>query len=194
MNSTGLRGAWVKLEPVDSTNRAEAEAIELSRQRSPNLGGRAWRAPTIGMFGPPMLIRDARSGQAVGLVEAGQLTGYAGVAVVLIYMDQSIARPGISIQAFALYVTYLFERGARLVHMEVLDTNSPVLRIFARNGQAPQARLRDHVYAGGRFADLMVIAFDRAEWNAICARYPTMFPGAKRGPAAVGGRRQSARG
>src|SRR5690348_11217767 len=100
MTTPLLRGGWITLEPIDSSNRTEAEDIELSRQRSPNLGGRSGRTPATGLFGPPLLIRDARSGAAVGVVEAGQLSGYGGVAVILIYTDQSIARPGIAMEAF----------------------------------------------------------------------------------------------
>jgi hypothetical protein len=194
MINQGLTGSWIVLEPVNSANRIEAEAIELTRQRTPNLGGRSFRAPTTGVFGPPMLVRDARTGTAVGVIEAGQLSGYAGVAVLLVFLDQSVARPGFLFEVFGLFVGHLFERGARLVHFEVLATNAPILRMARTLGLEPQARLREHLYAGGRLYDAVVYAFDRVKWQAIRSRYASMLPGGGRRPSALGGRRSSARG
>ena len=41
-----------------------------------------------------MLIRDLKTADASGIVENSQMAGYPGVAVVLIFVDQSRARPG----------------------------------------------------------------------------------------------------
>jgi RimJ/RimL family protein N-acetyltransferase len=137
-----------------------------------------------------MVIRANDDGAAIGVIENGQMIGYPGVAVVLIFVDPSLARPGIAMEAFAIYVARMFEAGARLVHLEVLAFNSSVLRMLARIGVKEQARLRDQVYAGGRFWDVLVFAFDAAQYQRILERYAGRLPGGDRRPAALGGRRR----
>ena len=100
------------------------------------------------------------------------------------------ASNGIAMEAFAMYVARMFEAGARLVHLEVLAFNRPVLRMLARIGVAEQARLRDQVYAAGRFWDVLVFAFDADQYRQIWTRYARMLPGGDRGPAAIGARRK----
>jgi RimJ/RimL family protein N-acetyltransferase len=94
-------------------------------------------------------------------------------------------------EAFAIYVARVFEAGARIVHLEVLSFNRPVLRMLARIGVKEQARLRDQVYAAGRFWDVLVFAFDAAQYSEIWKRYSRMLPGGDRRPAALGGVRKS---
>jgi RimJ/RimL family protein N-acetyltransferase len=185
-----ISGSWVTLEAPSLANRDEALRLELVRQRTPNLGGASVRrdAPS---FGPTMLIRDNHTGAAIGLVDSGEMTGYPGVAVVMIFTDQEVARPGLAFEAFAMYVADVFERGARLVHLEVLAFNAPVLRMLRRLGLDEQARLREHVYAGGRFWDVVVFAFDAQQYAAIWARYARMLPGGDRRPAALGSGRRA---
>ena len=185
-----VAGNWVTLEPLSEGNQLEASRIEAVRQRTPNLGGAPGRRDFTRSFGPAMLIRAKADGAAVGLVENGHMIGYPGVAVVLIFVDPSLARPGIAMEAFAMYVARVFEAGARLVHLEVLAFNRPVLRMLARIGVAEQARLRDQVYAAGRFWDVLVFAFDADQYRQIWTRYARMLPGGDRGPAAIGGRRK----
>lgn len=186
-----VAGHWVTLERMSDANRPEVARIDATRQRTPNLGGAFGRRDLARSFGPTMIIRANADGAAIGLVESGHMTGYPGVAVVLIFVDPSVARPGIAMEAFAIYVTRVFEAGARLVHLEVLAFNRPVLRMLARIGVKEQARLRDQVYAGGRFWDVLVFAFDANEYGKILSRYARMLPGGDRRPAAFGGLRKS---
>lgn len=186
-----LAGHWVTLEPLSEGNRLEVNRLDTIRQRTPNLGGAQGRRSVAKSFGPAMLIRETRSATAIGLVENGEMVGYPGVAVVLIYVDTELARPGVAMEAFALYVASVFESGARLVHVEVLSFNTPVLRMLARIGVREQARLRDQVYTGGRFWDVLVFAFDAAQFRKILSRYSRALPGGDRTPAALGGRRKT---
>ena len=181
-------GSWVTLEPFSAANRAEVRQLELIRQRTPNLGGAGRRPDALKTFGPAMLIRANATGEALGLVENGEMTGYPGVAVVLIFVDTSRARPGVAMEAFAMYVEHVFACGARLVHLEVVAFNEPVLRMVRRIGVSAQARMRDQMYTGGRFWDLLVFGFDAAQYRQIVSRYARMLPGGDRKPAALGSR------
>ena len=188
--TAALIGHWVTLEPLTEAHRAEVARIDAVRQRTPNLGGAPGRRDFTRSFAPAMVIRANDDGAAIGVIENGQMIGYPGVAVVLIFVDPSLARPGIAMEAFAIYVARMFEAGARLVHLEVLEFNAPVLRMLARIGVKEQARLRDQVYAGGRFWDVLVFAFDAAQYQKILERYVGRLPGGDRRPAALGGRRR----
>ena len=184
-----ISGTWTTLEPLSPANRGEADRLGRVRERTPNLGGLAGQQDLSRRFGAPMLIRENRGGSAIGLVSNGEMIGYPGVAVILIYVDPE-ARPGIAMEAFAMYVDHVFRQGARLAHFEVLAFNTPVLRMLAKIGVREQARLRDQVYAGGRFWDVAVFAFSAGQYREIRARYARNLPGGERPPAALGGRPQ----
>ncbi|HXC78247.1 MAG TPA: GNAT family protein [Candidatus Acidoferrum sp.] len=183
-----LVGSWVSLETLTHANRAETRRLDAVRQRTPNLGGAGGRLDSLRSFGPPMLIRTRSTGLAIGLVENGEMIGYPGVAVVLIFVDQEAARPGMALEAFVIYVNRVFDHGARLVHLEVLAFNEPVLRMLRRRGLKEQARLRDQVYSGGRFWDVAVFAFDAAQFAEMAKPYARILPGGDRAPAALGNR------
>ena len=185
-----LTGGWVTLQPAGPGDRAELERLNLVRHRTPNLGGAAVRSDVPSPFGPPMLIRENRSQACVGVIEAGEMSGYPGVAVVLVMVDTARARPGAALEAFAMFVAHVFRSGARLVHMEVLASNDPVVRILGRLGLREQARLRDQVYSGGRFCDVLVYAFEAEEFARMWGRYERILPGGGRRPAAFGGGRR----
>jgi RimJ/RimL family protein N-acetyltransferase len=185
---TARDGHWVSLVPLEEADWRDASHLEDIRRRTPHLGSASGRADVSRRFGPAMVISDRRSGVAFGLIENGEMSGYPGVAVVVIFVDQSLARPGVAMEAFALYVAQVFEAGAALVHLEVLEFNSPVLRMLSRIGLTAQARLREHLYVSGRFWDVLVFAFDRPRFEQITARYADRLPGGDRRPAAIGAR------
>jgi len=186
-----LQGSWVTLEPVTTLNWPEVQRLDQVRQWNPNLGGTPTRADAPASYGPPVLIREHSTATAVGILENSQMTGYPGVAVVLIYTDEAAARPGVALEAFAMYVSSVFEAGARLVHLEVLEFNSRVHRIMKRLGLTEQARQREQAYVAGRFWDVVVYAFDARDWDRILSRYARTLPGGDRRPAALGGRRRT---
>jgi hypothetical protein len=185
-----LSGTWVALEVVSPENQGEVSTLDVIRQRTPNLGGAAGRRSELKSFAPAMVIRSRASGEALGLIENGEMIGYPGVAVVLIFVDQDRARPGFALEAFALYLAHVFASGARLVHVEVLAFNEAVLRMLRRIGVSEQARLRDQIYSGGRYWDVVVFAFDAIQFNSVLDRYRRALPGGDRKPAAFGSRRR----
>lgn len=187
MKDLGLAGHWVSLEPLSPLNRPELERLELARALVPQMGGPHPLEPVPRCFGPSMAIRANATGEVVGVIENGEMRGYPGVAVLVIFVDESRARPGCALEAYALYVHRLFRFGARLVHLEVLSFNRAVLGLLRKVGVPVQVRLREHVYAAGRFWDLLVFAFDEADWERQVARFRPRLPGGGRVPAALGG-------
>jgi RimJ/RimL family protein N-acetyltransferase len=178
----GLSGSWIELEPL--TDATAAEFGELSRRwRLDAAMGGALREGASA-FAPPMLIRERRQGRAVGLVVNQRVP--ADVAAFLIYVDPERGRAGFGIEATALYVSHLFDSGARLVTADVLSFNTAVNGILAKAGLAPQARLREHVYVAGGFWDVLVYSFGVEEWLRALARYRRHLPGGDRRPAALG--------
>jgi len=62
---------------------------------------------------PPMVIRERRSNRAVGVVQNHSQPG--GIAVFVIYLDPKWRRAGLGFEATILYISHLFDCGARLV-------------------------------------------------------------------------------
>jgi RimJ/RimL family protein N-acetyltransferase len=181
-----LRGHWITLEPLDQANLPEADALDARRAFLPEMGGTRSSRTGSGRYGPPMLIRDNRTGVAVGTVESDEMIGYPGVAVLVVFADRELSRPGYGMEATALYVPSLFERGAEILHLEVLSFNREMIRILDRRHRPPDVRMRRHAYVGGRFWDLLMYGFERQEMEAIIEDYRRVLPGGSRTIAALG--------
>lgn len=176
----GLTGSWIEL--VEPESPADLDQFAQHRSLNPSMGAGA--ALGESHYAPPMIIREKRSGDAVGVVENHELPG--GVAVFVIYLDRERGRAGYGLEATALYVSHLFDSGARLVTAEVLSLNTEVIGIMRKAGWPPQARLREHVYTAGRFWDVLVYSMDREDWLRALSRYQRHLPGGGRRPAALG--------
>lgn len=181
----GLVATWIELEPLAGSNAAEFAQFDQQRELTPSMG--AGPRSMSSEIAPPMLIRNRRSGQAVGVVENHPLPGNAAAFVV--YLDPHRARAGFAFEAIILYISHLFDCGARIVTAEVLEFNTDMIGILRKVQFEPQARLRDHVYAAGRFWDLIIYPFDRGDLLRVVDRYHRILPGGDRRPAAIGGRR-----
>ena len=187
--STGaIRGRWVTLEPVTTSDGAELTDLERRRQLLPGLGGPYHTPNLASRYLPAMAVRDNQNGRMIGLLETGELIGYPGVAVMLVYVDPELARPGVAMEATGIYSPMIFDSGAAILHIEVLSFNSASNRIFQKRQREPQARLRQHIYVAGRFWDLLIYSFDRADWDALMAKLKRALPGGQRQIAALGGK------
>lgn len=180
----GLSGTWVQLEPESEANASEFRLLESLWLESPAMGGLTYVGHPS--FSSAMLVRDLRSGAATGIV-ANQRQP-AGVATFLIFMDVNRSRVGHGGEASVLYIAHLFDSGARVVTAEVLSFN-PANRVLTRFGFPPQARLREHAYSAGRFWDVIVHSFTRAEFLDALARHRHAFPGGTRKLVALGSSR-----
>lgn len=180
----GLTGSWISLEPRAQAGEAELRAIDEAWVLDPAMGGVPFGARQV--FAEPMSIRESASGAVVGMVANQRLPG--DVASFLIFLDLARGRAPHGVEATALYVSHLFDAGARLVTLDVLVFN-PVNRLLQRVGLMPQARLRDHIYTAGKFWDVLVYSFDRTEWRRAISPFLDRLPGGSRRPSALGGRR-----
>jgi len=175
----------VRLEPRSEDNEAEFKELDASWLAAPVMGGVTFAARTT--FAPPMLVREQRTGNALGIVANQRLPG--DVAAFVVFVDPARGRAGYGAEATALYISHLFDSGARLVTMDVLSFN-PVNRQLQRFGLVPQARMREHVYAAGRYWDVVVYSFSAAEFVRALAPHRHLMPGGTRHPVALGSSRK----
>jgi RimJ/RimL family protein N-acetyltransferase len=162
-------GTTVSIERATAAHAAELENLDWLRSLHPAMAGPAMRSP-IAPLDTAYLVRSATDGTIVSVIDAAEVSGYSGVANVSIYTDTNLARGGWALEAYTLFVAWLFDNGARLVHHEVLELNKPVQRILRFIGVKPSARYRDHAYAAGRHWDVLVYAYDKAHFDHLMAR------------------------
>ncbi len=177
----GLTGSWIQLEPVTPATAAEFAEIDARRWLNPAMGAQSGGSSP---FAPPMLVREKKGGRAVGIVENFAQPG--GTATFMAYIDPVRGRAGYGTEAISLYLSRVFDGGARRVIAEVLSFNTDMIGILRKVNFPPQARLREHVYVGGRFWDVIIYSFDRADWDRVIKRYRRKLPGGDRAPAALG--------
>ena len=175
----GLSGSWIQLEPLSEANAAEFDRFDFERVLIPAMGSGGRSHSSV--IAPPMLLRNRRDGEGVGVVENHPLPG--DVAVFVVYIARQRGLAGFGFEAAILYISHLFDSGARLVTAEVLEFNREMNAILRKVGLVPQARLREHIYSGGRFWDVLVYSFDRAQWVRIIAPYRRRFSGRGDQPA-----------
>lgn len=180
-----VQGTWVALAPLAEAGVGELARLDAGRELHPAFGGFFERAP-LPPGGNGFAVREAAGGRLIGTVESGPLAGHDGVVTYVIYLDRG-ARAGYALEAFALSVDEIFVRGARLVHIEVLAFNRPVLRLLDKVRLTPQALLRRHTYSAGGFHDVLVFGFDRLHWEAVIAPFRRLMPGGGTRPRALGG-------
>lgn len=186
-----LKGHWVILEPLSAENAVEVAQLNRPREMTPQMGGAQERRDVPSSFGPPLVVRLAASSEAVGLMENGEMIGYPGVAVVVIFVDPARARAGAALEAYTMYIDYVFAWGARVVHLEVLSFNREVLSLLRKAKAAPQVRLRQHAFVAGHYWDLLVFGFTHAEWLLQVAPWRRLMPGGDRRPKAFGRNRKA---
>jgi len=188
--STGaIRGRWVTLEPVTASHSVELADLEQRRQLLPGLGGPYHTPNLASRYLPAMAVRENQDGRMIGLLETGELIGYPGVAGMLVYVEPELARPGGAMEATGIYSPMILDYGAAILHIEVLSFNTASYRIFQKRHREPQARLRQHVYVAGRFWDLLIFSFERADWDELMAKLKRALPGGQRQIAALGRKR-----
>jgi RimJ/RimL family protein N-acetyltransferase len=160
-----LEGTRVRLEPASSADRDELAELDWLRSLHPAMAG--WFARPRTVAPGTAVMRGLDGGQVVGVLDAAGLPGYADVVSVSVYTDTARASGGWALEAYALFVSALFEQGVRLIHHEVLELNRPIQRILRGIGVAQTARLREHAYVAGRFWDVLVYSYDRAHWDHL---------------------------
>lgn len=178
----GLSGSWIELEPVSEATALDFAEIDAHRGLNPAMG--VQRVGGSSPYAPSMLVRDKKTGRAVGIVENYAQPG--ATAAFVVFIDPLRGRAGYGTEAICLYLSAVFDGGARRITAEVLSFNTDMVGILRKVGFPPQARMREHVYIGGRFWDLIIYSFDRKDWDRVITRYRRKLPGGDRAPAALG--------
>ena len=166
------QGKWVTFESVDDTNWEDVHELDILRTSVPEMGGWFVR-PEPASTWSTVLIRSRRDGTAVGVLDAMALPGYPGVANVSIFMNRAAAPTTWGMDAYGIYVSYLFSQGVRLIHHEVLEMNRPVHRILRGILLEPTAHLREHGYSAGRWWDVLVYSYDITHWQRALGKFST---------------------
>lgn len=156
-----LSSRRVRLETFSEDNLPEVTALDLVRTYFPRTA-HAFRAVQHGSrFGPPLLVRSLASMRALGVISSGELNDAPGVAEVSLFADPRLSAPGWPLEAYLLYLRYLFDRGAAKLQIGVYDFDELGLRMLAKLGFRPQAILRQHVYVAGFLRDVHVFGSTR---------------------------------
>lgn len=166
-----IAGRNIDLVQMSAEHDADLQMLDWRRSLHPAMGGPVARLAAGGEGA--YLLRERATNEIVGVLDARPLSGYDGVVNLSIFVDTTRARSGLALEAYGRLIVSLFERGARVLHHEVLALNTPVQRMLRGVGVAPSARFRDHAYAAGRFWDVIVFSYDRATAEHVLRR---VFP------------------
>lgn len=114
-----------------------------------------------------LLVTHKESGDRLGLAVAYQANVAHRTAYVAIILDPGVHKLGWPLEGFKLFMAYLFDSfDLRKVYAEALDYNLNAYRGLLNSGKAQEeGHLRQHVYAGGHYRDVHLIAFYRAAWE-----------------------------
>jgi RimJ/RimL family protein N-acetyltransferase len=168
-----LEGARVHLRPL--TPQDYDWILRLSTL--PELGFR-WRHPP-GTLNPDQLpallwqgvlaqflIEHNTTGDRLGLAVAYQANMTHRTAYVAVLLDPGAHRLGWPLEGFKLFMRHLFDAfDLRKVYAEALDYNLDQYRGIIGRLAHEEGRLREHVYVGGAYHDMHLLAFYRSDWR-----------------------------
>jgi RimJ/RimL family protein N-acetyltransferase len=162
MNKEVLYGSLVRVEVT--SDHHELEKLYRESMFLPQMG------QTSQVISPSsaslsLLIYPKGEEEAIGFISHVELDGYEGVGIAIFYSKPQRYRLDFVLEAMILYVDYIFQHGTYKVHIEVLEFNKPVLRIFKAGGLIPQARLRRHAYIAGALWDVIVFGYTQSDWQ-----------------------------
>jgi RimJ/RimL family protein N-acetyltransferase len=114
------------------------------------------------------IIRHRTSNDRLGMVIAYQASPANRTAYVAIVLDPGVHRAGWPLEGFRLFMRYLFDAfDLRKVYAEAVDYNLAQYRGVLGHGATEEGRLRAHVYVGGGYRDVHILAFYRADWSPV---------------------------
>jgi RimJ/RimL family protein N-acetyltransferase len=172
-----LEGRWVRLEPVTEQLNADIGALDRKSEVLPQMGGIIQRQIHSDVFGAPIMVIRVRSTNiAAGIIANRALKDHKGVCSVWFYTDRTVIRPGFAVEAFSLYINYLFQMRAEKIYMEILEFNTPVIKFLHRCGLSLLVRTRKSYYIAGHFWDTVIFAFDQVEWETVRERSRIFLP------------------
>lgn len=172
------KGRWISLAPIRPVDYDFIRSAELSddlgvrwRHRggtpSPESFSHALWAGVLSQF----LVISTADNSIVGLVSAYNADLASGTC----YVGFARFGPGTSsphmIEGIVLFIDHLFKTWPlRKLYGETIEFNLPNLRLPVGLLLVEEGRLRDHVWAAGRYWDLLYFALYRETWEALSAR------------------------
>jgi RimJ/RimL family protein N-acetyltransferase len=126
------------------------------------LGAHLWQG-VLSQF----IIAHKETSDPLGLVLAYQANVAHRTAYVAIILDPGLHRTGWPLEGFKMFMRYLFDGfDLRKVYAEAVDYNLAQYRGLLRQGKAcEEGRLRQHVYVGGAYHDVYLLALYRRDWH-----------------------------
>lgn len=124
-----------------------------------------------------LVVETRASGERAGIVNLygeNLRDGWAYVGAVAAPEFQST---GVVVDGAAVLVSYAFNCWAfRKLYLETIEYNLEVFAAGLREVAVEEARLRDHVFFGGRYWDVVTHAIYRDRWDRTSARSPSRSP------------------
>jgi RimJ/RimL family protein N-acetyltransferase len=112
------------------------------------------------------LVDHNTTGDRLGLAVAYQANMAHRTAYVALALDPGAHRLGWPLEGFKLFMRYLFDAfDLRKVYAEAIDHNLAQYRGIVGRLAREEGRLREHLYVGGRYHDVHLLAFYRADWH-----------------------------
>lgn len=170
-----LQGRRVRLVPFTAAQHGEALDLltagdHLTRYRlrgvtpSPEAFARLLWDRVLVQFA---VVIERRMVGLVTAIEADMRNRHVHVAAIV----RQGAPPGVGMEGLALLVEHLFvEFDLRKVYAEVLAPNAAQFASGIGRLMAQEGRLVEHEYVSGRYEDVLVLAIDRARWEAHASR------------------------
>jgi RimJ/RimL family protein N-acetyltransferase len=172
-------GRWVKLRPLSRRDyptffqwRADVESLHLwsSERRVPTFEEYANELETLLATTITLLILTPRD-EPIGFVQAYHLNHSQGWCRFLIYVSPEHRAAGYVLEAPMLFGDYLFSNfNFRKVYADVFEYNDDVLRMLTAGGFVEEGRLKQHIFFGGQFWDLINLALYRRGWEELKER------------------------
>lgn len=165
-----MSGRFVRLRPITPADHAPLYGIAISEEV--NL---RWRfrgiVPSfeafVAAFRPAdvtaqFAVTTRRSDDAQGLVVAYNTDPRDTHTYVGTFVSPKLAGTGLRVEATSLFATYLFMTWPfRKVYFEVVEYNLSSFRRALTDLFRVEGRLEDHLYYGGRFWDMYLLALYR---------------------------------
>ena len=165
-SAPALAGVSLSLETYGEEHLADVARLDRVRGGMAVMGGMSKRPAYLHPLDVTLVARS-RNGDVVGVVDARALPGYDRVVNVTMFFDPQRARRGVAMEAYTIAGPFLFGRGVRVIHHEVLDCNTTMRRILERARIPVRATMREHAYVAGRFWDVHVYSLDEEAWHGL---------------------------
>ena len=152
-----LVAGWINDERIGFFNGARFP-VSLAEQT-------AWYRGVTGDRTKQKLLVVGPAGEKVGMVSLFGIDARNQNAEVGVYVSPDHQRQGYAAAALRLVLRFAFrELNLHRVHCAILGFNEASIRLFEGVGFREEGRRREHVYADGRFVDVVLLSIFRRDF------------------------------